>query len=333
MAIAASRSRLGLAAVAVFAVWATAWTAVLATHHAAPVTLAAAFDFVVTANVALWWCARRDVPRWAFGATLALGLVFARVAIAGAHGGGLAIVVAGGALEVALVAAVAIRFRRARGAFRRARASGEGGFVALIGALEAARMPRVVANVIATEVYLFAMAIAGWRHAAGAGAGAGAVRFTVHRANGLALYAGVFGFLIISETPCVHLVLGHLVGSVAAWIATAASVYSLAWLAGYTNAVRRGGVLVSASELELRIGVRWRGRVARSAIAAVEACEAAPEGALDCSVLGANTVVRFARPVAIHGLFGRTHEVAAIALSIDDRAAFQLALAEPLTSA
>ena len=315
------------------AVWITAWAAVMATHHAPPVTLAAAFDFVVTANVALWWCMRREVPRWAFGVTLAIGLVFARLAIAGAHGGGLAIVIAGGSLEVALVAAVAIRFRRARTAYRLARAHGEGGFAALIDALEAARMPRVVANVIATEVYLFGMAIAGWRRAAGAGAGAGAVRFSVHRANGLALYAGVFGFLIVSETPCVHLVLAHAVGSVIAWIATAASVYSLVWLAGYTNAMRDGGVLVAASELELRIGVRWRGRVARSAIAAVEACEAAPADALDCSVLGANMVVRFARPVVIHGLFGRTHEVTAIALSIDDRAAFQLALAEALTSA
>ncbi|HET9987992.1 MAG TPA: hypothetical protein VFQ65_05725 [Kofleriaceae bacterium] len=310
------------------AVWGTAWTAVVVTHHAAPVSLAAAFDFVVTANVALWWCARREVPRWAFGVTLALGLVFARLAIAGAHGGGLAIVVAGGALEVALVAAVAIRFRRARAAYRRARTRGEDGFAALIAALEAARMPRVVANVVATEVYLFAMAVRGWHRSETA-----ARAFTVHRTNGLALYAGVFGFLIISETPCVHLVLAHVVGSVAAWIATAASVYSLFWLAGYTNAVRHGGVLVTAGELELRIGVRWRGRVARSAIAAVEACEAAPEDALDCSVLGANTVVRFTHPLAIEGLFGRRYETAAVALSIDDRAAFQLALADPLTTA
>jgi hypothetical protein len=322
----APRSRLWLAGGAAIAVWGVAWTAVIATRHAPPVALAAAFDFVVTANVGVWWFGGRgrDVPRWMFGATVAIGLVFARLAIAGAHGGGLAIVMTGGALELALVVAVVIRFRRARVAFRGARAGGEGGFAALIAALEATRMPRVVANAVATEVYIFAMAIAGWRRPARA--------FTVHRANGFTLYAGVFAFLIVSETPCVHLALG-IVSPVAAWVATAASIYSLIWLAGYTNAVRHGGVLVTASELELRIGVRWRARLPRAAIVGIDACEAAPGDALDCSILGANTVVRFARPMRIHGLFGRTRETAAVALSLDDRAAFQLALAEPLTRA
>ncbi|HEY6032979.1 MAG TPA: hypothetical protein VIV58_01935, partial [Kofleriaceae bacterium] len=231
--------------------WCIAWTAVVATHHAAPVTVAAAFDFVVTANVALWWFGRRDVPRWMFGATLAIGLVFARLAIAGAHGGGRAVLVVGGALELALVAGIAIRFRRARAAYRTARAAGEGGFAALIGALGAARMPSAAANVIATEVYLFAMAFAGWRHSA--------LRFTVHRTNGFVLYAGVFAFLIVAETPAVHIALAAFAGPIAAWIATGASLYSMIWLAGYANATRHGGVIVHDAELELRIGVRWRG--------------------------------------------------------------------------
>ncbi|MEO6772361.1 MAG: hypothetical protein ABI467_04980 [Kofleriaceae bacterium] len=325
-----ARSRLWLATGAVIVVWGGAGTAVLATQRAAPVALAAAFDFVVTANLALWWLGRRAVPRWMFGATLALGLVFARLAIAGAHGGGLAIAIAGGALELALVIAVAIRFRRARAAFGSARARGEGGFACLIAALEAARLPRVVAGVIAAELYVFAMAFAGWRRPARA--------FTVHRANGFCTYAGVFAFLIVSETPCVHLVLG-LASPLAAWIATAASIYSLIWLAGYSHAVRHGGVVVTERELELRIGVRWRARVPRSAIAAIEPLgptAAMPpdlHDVLDASILGANTVVRFVRPVRIHGLFGRVHEVTAVALSLDDRAGVQSALAEPLTRA
>jgi hypothetical protein len=43
--------------------------------------------------------------------------------------------------------------------------------------------------------------------------------------------------------------------------------------------------------------------------------------------------VRFTRLVRIYGLFGRVREVDAIALSLDDRAALQLTLAEPLTRA
>ncbi|MEP6860481.1 MAG: hypothetical protein ABJE66_07675 [Deltaproteobacteria bacterium] len=305
-------------------VWCIAWTAVVATRHAPPVALAAAFDFVVTANLALWWFGRREVPRWMFGATLAIGLVFARLAIAGAHDGGRAVMVVGGALELALVVGAAIRFRRARAAFRAARASGEGGFAALIVALEATRMPKVIATVIATEVYVFAMAIGGWRRPV--------PRFTVHRANGFTLYAGVFAFLIVAETPAVHIALS-MVSPIAAWIATAASIYSSCWLAGYVHAVRHGGLLVGREELELRIGVRWRARISRDVIATIDAVTEAPAGVLDASIMGANTVVRFARPVRIYGLFGRVREVDAIALSIDDRAAFQLAFAEPLTSA
>jgi hypothetical protein len=231
--------------------------------------------------------------------------------------------VAGGALELALVVGIAIRFRRARVAFRAARAEGEGGFAALIAALEAARMPRVVANVIATEVYLFAMAVAGWRRPV--------PKLTAHRANGFTLYAGVFAFLIVAETPAVHLALA-IVSPIGAWIATGASIYSLIWLAGYAHAVRHGGVIATDREIELRIGVRWRARIARDAVTGIEAVTEAPEGVLDASIMGANTVVRFARPVRVYGLFGRAREVSAIALSLDDRAAFQLALAEPLTS-
>jgi hypothetical protein len=323
MAIAASRSRLWLAGSAAVIVWCVAWTAVVATHRAAFVTLAAAFDFVVTANVALWWFGRQEVPRWMFGATLAIGLIFARLAVAGAHGGGRAVMVVGGALELALVVGIAIRFRRARAAYRAARAEGAGGFAALIGALEAARMPRVGANVIATEVYLFAMAAAGWRRPV--------PKLTVHRANGFTLYAGVLAFLIIAEMPAVHIAVS-MASPIAAWIATGASIYSLIWLAGYAHAVRHGGVIVTGREIEIRIGVRWRARIVRDAVAAIEAVTEAPEGVLDASILGANTVVRFTRPVRIFGLFGRIREVDAVALSLDDRAAFQLTFAEPLTS-
>src|SRR3569833_3520096 len=99
------------------------------------------------------------------------------------------------------------------------------------------------------------MAFAGWRRST--------VRFTVHRANGFVLYAGVFAFLIAAETPAVHIALAAFASPIAAWIATGASLYSLIWLAGYANALRHGGVIVHAEELELRIGVRRRRTVLR----------------------------------------------------------------------
>jgi hypothetical protein len=89
-------------------------------------------------------------------------------------------------------------------------------------------------------------------------------------------------------------------------------------------------VVVTRDEVVLQLGIRARARIPRAAIVGIEPVTDAGS-ALDLSILGANTLVRLNQRVRITRLFGRVREADAIALSIDDPAGFQLALAEPLT--
>ena len=306
------------------AVWGIAWAMVVHTRFYPAVSIAASVDFVITGNLVLWWAARGHVPRWVFGATTAIGLVLARAAIARTSGGGQAVLGVGIALEGLLLVTLVVRARTARAAYRAAKAANEGGFGALVAAFEAIRMPRRLATIVATEVHVFAMAIAGWRRPhTGA--------FTVHRTNGWPLYAGVFAFLILAEAGAVHVVLASWVSSVVAWVATALSIYSALWFVGEAHALRHGGVIVTRDEVRLQLGIRARARIPRAAIVAIESVTEAGT-ALDLSILGANTLVRLNQRVRVTRLFGRVREADVIALSIDDLVGFQLALAEPLTS-
>src|SRR5438132_1457589 len=100
-------------------------------------------------------------------------------------------------------------------------------------------MPVTVACVrpiaaVALVLAIVGYAVAGWRRPRPA-----ATRFTA--TNGWSLYAGVFAFLCVVETPVVHLALHA--WPTAAWIATALSLYSVVWLAGDAHALRHGGVV------------------------------------------------------------------------------------------
>ncbi|MEO8548805.1 MAG: hypothetical protein ABI678_02485 [Kofleriaceae bacterium] len=315
--------RAGVGIGAVVAVWGIAWAMVIHTRFYPAVSIAAAVDFVITGNLVLWWAARGHVPRWVFGATTAIGLLFARAAIGRTAGGGHLVLALGMALEGLLLVTLVVRVRTARAGYRAAKRAGEGALGALVAALEAIRMPPRLAAIVATEVHVFVMAIAGWRRPR-----TGA--FTVHRTNGWPLYAGVFAFLILAEAGAVHVALASWVSPIAAWIATALSIYSAIWFVGEAHALRHGGVLVTPGELRLQLGIRARARIPRSAIVSIEPVTDAGT-ALDLSILGANTLVRLNQRVRIARLFGRVRETDVIALSIDDLAGFQLALAEPLT--
>lgn len=308
----AVRAGFGIAGVVI--VWAVAWAMVLHTRFYPAVSIAAAVDFVITGNIVLWWTARGHVPRWVFGATTAIGLIFARAAIARTGGGGNLVLGLGIALEGLLLVTLVVRARTARTAYREARASGEGGHGALVAAFRAVRMPARVAELIATEVHVFWMALTGWRRPR-------ANVFTVHRTNGWMLYAGVFVFLILAEAAAVHIMIAAWWSVVAAWVATALSIYSAIWFVGEAHALRHGGVTVTRDELRLELGIRARARIPRSAVIAVEKITDAGD-ALDLSILGANTLVRLNQRVRVTRIFGRVREVDAIALSLDDQLAF-----------
>lgn len=309
-------------------VWTLAW---LAIAHAPPaaagtVAIAAAVDFSVTASLALYLLAvrRGHLPRWTLGITIAIGLGFAKLALATTSATS-AVMAAGAAMELGAVAWLAIRGRRAHRAWRASRAAGAPVIDALTDAFLAAKLPARVASMLATELSLVATLATGWRRPA-----PGA--FTVHRAAGWPLYAGVLVFLTLVETSAVHVVLVTYASPLAAWIVSGLSVYTALWLVGDVLALRHGGAIPHAHELELRIGVRWRGRIPWHAIASIDAWT--PDTvATDLSILGANTVVRLSAPCELVGLLGRRRTATAIALSLDDRAGFVSAVASARAAA
>ena len=305
-------------------VWVVAWLCFQRSRGGSPelqsaVAIGASVDFVVTAGLVMYFVAirRARLPRWVLGATLAIGFLFARLALGATAGGGRVVTMALILAELVMLAMVVARGRKARRAWREARVIGAPALEALTSALVAARFPRRLASIAATEVVLVGAAITGWRRPPRSPS-----RFTVHRANGWPLYAGVLMFLIAVESIAVHIALVAWVSPLVAWIATATSLYSLLWLLGDVHTLRHGGATIGDRDLELAIGVRWRGRVPWSVVASIETVTEAPTDAINASILGANLVVRLRAPTRLHGVFGREREGTVIALSIDEPEAF-----------
>ncbi|HTR54964.1 MAG TPA: hypothetical protein VMJ10_29965 [Kofleriaceae bacterium] len=279
MATAARRRAPAFAALGVAAaIWATV-LAIVATVDRPAVPVAAAFDLTVTCSLAVYLIAvrRGHLPRWVLTIVALAGAIAARVLLAGAH--------------ASIASAAVIE------AFAIAMVVGRGGRVT---------------ELLTSELRVLGHAIAGWRAPR-----RDARTFTVHRANGWPLYAGVLVALTLVETPVVHVALVGFGHPTAAWIATALSLYGAIWFVGDALALRHGGVVVGADAIELRVGVRWRGRIARAAIARVERTTTA-ENSLDVSILTPNVILHLREPVTLHGLLGRRRTSCRIALSIDE---------------
>ena len=303
------------------------WTAALLIHRQASaepvIAIAAAFDVTVTAAIALYLIAVRGghLPRWTLGPTIAIGLVLARIVIVDPRIGDAAIA-AGIVLELAVLSLLVVRGRRAVRAWRLVRSNGASRVDAIVHAFTSIGMPPRLASIAATEAALVASVVTGWRRPAPR-----ADRFTVHRLNGWALYAGVLVVLSVIELVAVHIVLVLYASPVAAWIVSGLTAYSILWILGDALALRHGGITVGKDALAVDIGVRWRGSIPRDSI--VEATRGtAPEGALRVAVLEANLVLRLREPVTLQGLLGIRRTNTVIALSIDEPDAFLAALAQ-----
>jgi len=306
---------------AVVAIWACV-LALVAASRAPVIAVAGSFDLTVTASAAMYFLAVRGghLPKRAIWIVAAAGAIAARILLAGAVDASRAVFAAAATLELAAIALVIVRIRRARRAWRAERARGAAGIDALFGALGATGLPARVAGGIATELAVFAYAIAGWRRPRVA-----AERFTVHRVNGWPLFAGVLVALTLVETPVAHVALAGTGHATAAWIASVLSLYGALWFIGDAHALRHGGVIVRGDAIELALGVRWRGRIARDQIERVER-GAAPDKRADFSILGANVVLHLRSPVVLHGLVGRRRQTRVVALSIDEPDRFVAAL-------
>jgi hypothetical protein len=276
----------------------------LITHT--PVAVGVLADLTLTAPFAVWWLGVRRglLPRWTIVVTATLGLAIARSAIGGRS---VAVVIA--AIDVALTVWLAIRVRRI---YRVARAHDGPALESLEAGLAAARIPKRVASMMATELVVFWLAATGWFKRPPANA------LSIHRRAGWPVYCGVIVFVIAVEAVVFHIALAAMWSPVAAWIASALSIYSMIWFIGDAHALRCYPITIERDELRVSIGLRWRTRIPFSAIASIEDVYSAPEGALDLSVMAPTVAITLRAPIEVHGLFGIRRTATVIALSVDE---------------
>jgi hypothetical protein len=282
-------------------------------HLAAAVT----FDLTVTATAIVWWFGvrRGALPGWTVLAVFGWGVTAARAWVPHAPLG--ALLVVGGAVEVVSVSWLVLRIRRVVRVARSAR--DEGPIGSIEAGLTAIGMPARLATIIASELAVVGLASTGWFRRPAAGA-------LSMRSTGWILFAGVFGFLVVVESAVTHVVIAHW-SPLAAWIATASTLYALVWLIGDAQAIRLYPVTVSNGMLHLRLGVRWRSKVPLAAIASIDEIRAVPEGAVNLALIEPTVLVTLRAPIELRGLLGKRRTGDRIALTIDDPKALIAAVA------
>ena len=309
--------RAALAVVAVAVIWVAALAASQVGRGKPAVAIAAVVDLSVTAALALYVIAvrRGHLPRWTVLVTVTLGLAIGRLVLG--HRAGGVVMTTAAAIELAMIGLTIVGARRAVQRWRTTR--GAPRLERVDAALRAVGMPGRVARVVATEITLLTFAVTGWRAPVRS-----ATRFTVHRVNGWAMFAGVLVFLTVVETAVAHIAIAAFASPTAAWVVSALSSYGVIWLLGDLHALRHGGVVVTDDGLELALGVRWTGRIPWSAIASIERGTPGENepGVVDASILGANVVVELRTPCELVGILGRRRIATRVALSIDDADAF-----------
>lgn len=282
------------------------------------IAFAVTLDLTVTATVIAWWF---GVRRSGLSPAVALlvfgwGVLVARLWVPEAPIG--LLVAIGGMAEVVTMVWLVLRVRRVVLTARAARNEGP------IGSIEAglieARLPARVAAIFASELAVVGLALTGWFRRPKRGA-------MSMRSTGWLTYVGVFGFLLILETVVIHILLARMWTPVAAWVATASSLYMLLWLIGDAQAIRLHPVVVDGEKLRVMIGVRWRAAIPLSAIASVTEIKTVPDGALDLALIEPTVLVTLREPVVVRGLLGIRRRADRLALTIDDPKAFAAAVA------
>ncbi len=187
---------------------------------------------------------------------------------------------------------------------------------------------KVPAEVLAFETAIFYYAFFSWRTTPQIPAGAAS--FSHHRKVLYGTVCAGLSLAVLVEVVPVHLLL-DLWSPVAAWIATALSLYSLIWLCGDYRALVLRPTLIADGVLRLRVGLRWNADIPLTAIRRVRKLAARdPEpsqGYLSATVLGrAGTIIEIEQPITVRGVYGLRQKVDKIGVTVDDEAAFEQAL-------
>ncbi len=236
-------------------------------------------------------------------------------------------------LEVILLVALVLRLRAIVAAHRRHRRVETYGSDALRLALSE-RLPPSLAAIVSAEITLLTLGLAGWFRRGRPSTDRERV-FTAHRASGYRELLIVCAFLVPVELVVAHLLVMR-ADVVAAWIVTGLGVYGVLWLAGDFHAMRVEPTIVDDAHVHVRLGLRWRARIAREDLVAVGRHQ--PDGADGDTVEivpvgGPNVWMTARRPVEARGLFGITRRGRHVALHVDEPDAFLAHLAAPTPGA
>ncbi|ADB41591.1 hypothetical protein [Spirosoma linguale] len=229
--------------------------------------------------------------------------------------------------EVMVLILAGLRIRTIVQTYRRLRPHADKE-TALQGSLAAVFGHKVAAIIMGEGLTLYYV-LMGWRLTQDVLPGSTAL--TTHRQSGQ--IALVVSLLIVGliETVGVHVLLNRWNPSVAFWV-TLTSVYGLLFfIADMIATVKRPSYLTD-THLHLRLGVRWRAIVPRSAIANVRRIHEKPvkqSGQLNGAFLTAPTILlTFSEPICFDGPYGLKKQISQFSFCVDNPDSFVQLLRE-----
>jgi hypothetical protein len=157
--------------------------------------------------------------------------------------------------------------------------------------------------------------------------GVGQRAFSTYRESGFGALLATLAGLSVLELVAAHLVISHWYPT-AAWVLTGLSAYSLLWLLAHGQAVRLRPILVSDTELAVRIGLGWQASITKSQLLTIEKTTNTPApspGLLNAAHLlltPPNLLLTFAEPQLVRGPYGLRRTVRRLAIYVDEPAAF-----------
>ena len=106
------------------------------------------------------------------------------------------------------------------------------------------------------------------------------------------------------------------------------SIFGAIWILGFTRAVQLRPILLTDYALQVRVGLRWRLDIPRTAIASVSftGVNAPPKrtpGYARAALGDPNVVLTLGAPIRAYGPYGMVRDVTRVGLVIDDVKAFE----------
>ncbi|MCP3981964.1 MAG: hypothetical protein GY716_21890 [bacterium] len=148
--------------------------------------------------------------------------------------------------------------------------------------------------------------------------------FSSYRKNSWGVFVAAISMAVVIETFAVHLLIHLLWSSVAAWIFTGLSVYSMIWVVGDFQALRLRRHVFAGGECRLRLGTRWEVDIPLDVVESVRAlgadeADTKTDKPLNLVLIGAPDVeLTLSRPLTARGLMGFRRSTTRINLQVDE---------------